>query len=102
VHITVKGRLRKAIWAFIIFVVAYGIETLFAGVFQCTPIAFFWNPTIPGGKCVERFTLYFANAGINIATDMIILLLPIFILKDLIMPRMQKYILIGIISLGGA
>ena len=85
----------------IIFVIAYGIETLLAGFFQCHPVAFFWNPMIPGGKCVNKFALYFANAWINIGNDFLILSFPILILKDLQMQRRQKFILIAIISLGG-
>ena len=80
----------------------YWVETLFAGIFQCTPVAFFWDESIAGGKCIDKFALYFAHAGVNIITDFMILLFPILILKDLIMPRTQKIILIGIIALGGA
>jgi hypothetical protein len=82
-------------------VTLYGIETFLTGVFQCTPVAYFWDLTIPGGKCVDRWALYFANGGINIVTDFLILLLPVFILKDLQVPKLQKMFLMAIIALGG-
>jgi len=94
--------MRKAIWAFIICIIAFGIATFFAIIYQCAPIAFFWNQRIPGGKCLDSFAGAFFNAGFNITTDFLILLFPILIMKDTLMPKMQKYIVIGILSLGGA
>jgi len=46
--------------------------------------------------------LYLANRGINIANDLLLLIIPIFLLKEFEMPRLQKIFLIGIVSLGGA
>lgn len=96
-----KSSTRKAVYVVIAIVSAYCLETFFTGLFTCTPVAFFWDSTIPNGNCLEKWPLYFANAAINIATDFMILLLPIFILKDLMMPKMQKYFLMAIIALGG-
>lgn len=96
------GPVRKAIYATMALVIAYGVETFFSGTFTCTPVAYFWDVTIPGGHCVNKWALYFANGGINIATDFIILLLPVFILKDLQMPKYQKITLIAILAIGGA
>lgn len=89
-------------YAVIALVVAYGVETFFSGIFTCYPVAYIWDITIPGGKCVDKWGLYFANGGINIVTDFMILILPVFILKDLIMPKFQKMFLMAIIALGGA
>jgi hypothetical protein len=81
-------------------VIAYGIETFFTGVLTCTLVWYFWDTTIPDGKCVDKWALYFVNAGINIATDFAILVLPVFILKDLLMPTRQKATLMVILVLG--
>ncbi|KAH8664970.1 hypothetical protein BGZ60DRAFT_516265 [Tricladium varicosporioides] len=102
VRICPVGPTRKVIYAVTALVIAYGIETFFSGTFTCTPVAYFWDPTIPGGKCVDKWSLYFANGGINIVTDFMILFLPALILKDLIMPKFQKFTLMAIIALGGA
>lgn len=95
------GHARTAIYAVMALVIAYGIETFFSGTFTCSPVAYFWDITIAGGKCVDKWSLYFANGGINIATDFMILILPVFILKELIMPKFQKMFLIAVIALGG-
>jgi hypothetical protein len=80
---------------------AYGVEILFTGIFTCMPIAYFWDSTIPGGTCVDRTKLYFANAAINIFTDFTLLFLPVLILKDLMMPKYQKWIVRVILAFGG-
>ena len=64
------------------------------------PIEKFWNAMIPG-KCVNTGALYYANAGINIAQDISLVVLPFFILRKLIMPKREKISLMLILGLGG-
>ena len=92
---------QRISYALLAIMVAYGIETLFAGVFTCTPVAFFWNLDIPGGTCYDKTAVYFANAGINIATDVALLCIPIVCLRHLQMPKIQKAITIVIVAFGG-
>jgi hypothetical protein len=77
------------------------IETFFTGLFTCQPIAFFWDNTIPGGVCVDKMSLYFANAGLNIASDIAVLPAPAFILRHLTLPRVQKVMIGFILASGG-
>ncbi|TVY83869.1 Satratoxin biosynthesis SC1 cluster protein, partial [Lachnellula suecica] len=100
-RIAVNRSTRRAIYCVMFLVVAYCIETLFNGLLTCSPIAFFWDVTIPGGRCIDRWPLYFANAGINIVEDLMVLALPFFILKPLVIPMRQKMCLIGVLALGG-
>ncbi|KAF2000377.1 hypothetical protein P154DRAFT_435018 [Amniculicola lignicola CBS 123094] len=44
---------------------------------SCKPFAYFWNPSIPGGKCIDITAAYRYMSFPNIATDVIILVLPI-------------------------
>jgi rhodopsin domain-containing protein len=80
--------------------IIYGIETLLAGIFTCTPIAFFWNSKIHGGKCVDKTTLYYANAGISIVTDVALFFIPFIFLRRLMMPKVQKLLVMLIVSFG--
>jgi hypothetical protein len=88
-------------YALLAFIVAVGIEATFTGIFTCTPVDYFWNETIRGGKCVNRATLYFTNAAISIATDFALLILPAIILRHLMMPWSQKLVLMVILAFGG-
>lgn len=99
-RITISRPVRIVCWCFLWFAVLYCIETFFAGVFQCIPVAKFWNQGLPG-KCVDTAALYYANAGVNIAQDLSLVVLPFFILRKLIMPRGEKLMLIFVLGLGG-
>ena len=99
-RVCVSIPVRNACYAVMALVIAYGVQTFFSGLFTCTPVAAFWDQTIPG-KCVDRWALFFANGGINIFIDFTILLLPVFLLRSLMIPKRQKYILMGILALGG-
>ena len=79
----------------------YGAWTIFGDVFLCSPIAFFWNPTIPGGHCMNEFVIWFVNAGLNIATDLAIIILPINSIRHLNLPRRQRRLLIIVFGLAG-
>lgn len=69
-------------------------------IFQCTPIPYFWNRSIPGGYCVETAAFWYGHAGWNSAADIMILLLPIPVIRSLQMGRAQKMAVMGVFGLG--
>lgn len=79
--------------------IAQMIGTLFAIIFQCTPIQFNWDTTIEG-TCVDRRILFTFTAAFNIMTDLLILGLPIWIFADLKIPRRAKIGLLFVFLLG--
>lgn len=91
---------RRACYAVIALVTLYGIETFFTGLFTCFPIAKFWNASLPG-HCVHEPQLWFANAGLNIFSDLLLLLLSAFILKASTLGLKQKLWLTIVLGLGG-
>ncbi|KAH8894864.1 hypothetical protein GQ53DRAFT_715529, partial [Thozetella sp. PMI_491] len=80
--------------------VAQMVATFAAITFQCFPIAFNWDPTIKGGRCVDRGILYTFTAALNIVTDLLILGLPLWIFVDLKIPRRSKIGLLFVFLLG--
>ncbi|KAK4174124.1 hypothetical protein QBC36DRAFT_358203 [Triangularia setosa] len=76
------------------------VAVFFAIIFQCLPIAFNWDPTIRGGRCVDRRILYTCTAVINIVTDLLILGTPIWIFVKLKIPRRTKIALLFVFLLG--
>ena len=99
-RVTIDPPVRKACWAFMIFTVLNCIQTFFTGIFSCYPVAKFWDDRIPGG-CLNKPDLWYANAAINIAQDIWILVVPIFILRKLALPQREKVSLCLILGLGG-
>lgn len=71
-----------------------------ATIFQCTPVPRAWNKAIPG-TCINNEYFWYANAGFSIATDLIILFIPMPLIYGLQVPRIQKAALVLVFALGG-
>lgn len=60
-------------------------------IFQCWPLDAAWNAELkPTATCVNINAFYLANAGTNIATDLLAYLLPMNLVKNLQIPQKQK------------
>jgi hypothetical protein len=83
-----------------IFVITgFGIGSITAILLQCIPLSMLWDPNQPG-SCFHLIDFYYANAALNIATDVTILLIPVKILWGLHMPVRQRISLCALFSLG--
>ncbi|EXJ88217.1 hypothetical protein A1O1_05147 [Capronia coronata CBS 617.96] len=91
---------RRACWALGSIITGYGLSALLVGIFSCQPVAYSWNSNIHGGKCVDFLAFWLFNASFNSATDIIVCVLPIPVLKALQLPRHQLGILAGVFLLG--
>lgn len=76
------------------------VAVFFAITLQCLPIAFNWDKTIRGGRCVDRPVLYVSTAAFNILTDVFIIGIPLWIFMNLKIPRRTKVALMFIFLLG--
>ncbi|CAI7628390.1 unnamed protein product [Penicillium glandicola] len=85
--------------ALLAIITSYMVATFFASVFQCTPVARAWNKTIPG-SCIDITTNWYANAGFSIATDIIILALPMYPLYKSKIVLNRKIALMIVFALG--
>jgi len=61
-----------------------------SAIIQCRPVAYWWDKSIQGGVCFNVQTFYRAMCVPNIATDVIVLLLPISSLIQLKLPLLKK------------
>ncbi len=66
----------------------------------CSPIAFNWNPMIPGGHCADRQASFYAIGVLDVATDCLIFLLPIPMIWNLQTALRNKIGLSLIFSIG--
>lgn len=76
-RIFTDNRVRRACYVLIAILIANWIAFLFALTFQCSPVAFQWNKTIPGGRCSNISAFYKSTSAPNIVTDIVIMILPI-------------------------
>lgn len=82
-------------------VAGYCVATAFAFLYDCQPMEFAWDFTVPGAKCVDLYAAYLAPAAINVATDIIILLMPIWMLWPLRAGPLKKIGVALIMMTGG-
>ncbi|KAH7339211.1 hypothetical protein BKA66DRAFT_544228 [Pyrenochaeta sp. MPI-SDFR-AT-0127] len=69
------------------------IHNLLAGfcvIFVCQPMKKYWDFSITTGTCINITAYFLANACINAATDIALLILPLFLVKDYRMPLRRK------------
>jgi hypothetical protein len=81
-------------------IIAYGLWTFIASILTCYPVAYFWDKSIKGGHCLNLLAYWFSNAGMNIATDLALYIMPIPVLNSLQLPRRQKYGLMLVFAVG--
>jgi hypothetical protein len=87
---------------FMMFIVgSQATSNVCACIFQCAPIKFLWDRTLPGGRCININAFYLANAALNIFTDFLTYTLPMPMLWKLQLPKRQKIGLVTILGLGG-
>lgn len=91
---------QRIIKVVLVFLVIYGSWAILNTIFTCVPVRKYWDLTVKGGHCINRNSLTFANAGINIISDITLLAIPIVLLRGLQIPRRQKYILVGVFACG--
>ncbi|KAI1079169.1 hypothetical protein F5B20DRAFT_571179 [Whalleya microplaca] len=77
----------------------WSLSQVLVAIFICNPITGFWDKSLHA-RCVPNLLQWYINSALNIATDIIIFVLPMPVLSHLNLPRIQKLVLIGIFSLG--
>ncbi|KAH6668450.1 hypothetical protein B0J14DRAFT_165038 [Halenospora varia] len=94
-------RPKKTIYATITVVVLYSLIGSFHWLFACRPLEKFWDLSITRGSCIEWSKINIFSGVMNTATDTVILLLPIFMLRKVRLPRWEKIGLVLIVMTGG-
>lgn len=91
---------RIACWVVMGIVALYSSWAIVSGFVNCVPVEKFWNKKIEG-NCLSFEAAWFFNASMNIATDLALLIMPMPLLSQLHLPRMQKLALVAVFAIGG-
>ena len=83
------------------YTIMWGIASWIVNLTVCTPVAFFYDHTIPGGSCKNQAVSGSINGGLSLLGDILILLLPIPMIWRLQINNRRKFALMGIFLLGG-
>lgn len=81
-------------------IVCWYLAVLFVSIFQCVPVAAFWDRNIKNAKCVNLAQFSTSTGVTNLLTDVIILCLPVPMVWTLHTNKTQKMTLTGIFLLG--
>ena len=78
----------------------YAIGSMVADLCAVFPINSNWNPDVRSTKQIDGKALFLANTGFNIATDFILLVLPLVVIWSLHQTRAHKIGLSAVFCLG--
>jgi hypothetical protein len=90
---------RRAIFCLLGLVGTFAFATCVAGIFQCTPVDRAWHKTKPG-SCYNLVDAWYANAVFSIITDILILLLPMYMVYKLQKAMREKLLLVAMFGVG--
>ncbi|KAB8070778.1 hypothetical protein BDV29DRAFT_197823 [Aspergillus leporis] len=97
-----KSRLiNTLIWGTMTFTVCLFFAVLFVDIFQCSPVAYVYDLSIPGGTCIDQGAFYVSTAALNLFTDFLVISIPIIITWSLQMPLRRKIAVCIILCMGG-
>lgn len=98
----VKKMFRNLCYGMMAFTVVYLIMFFFLFAFNCNPPARTWHLIgwTGGGSCFDNIKTSYAVGGINIFTDVVILIMPIPLLSQLNLNFTHKIGLIAIFGTG--
>ncbi|KAK9424075.1 hypothetical protein SUNI508_13794 [Seiridium unicorne] len=94
---------RRAIKVMIVLTFAIEGGYVFIIAFQCLPVASLWDPSITDAKCLNANVAFTAGAVLNIASDIVLMVLPIpalWKLQTSVQKRLGVALMLAIASLG--
>ena len=93
-------KFQVAIYSVAAFVGVCFLSLFIALLLQCRPLSAFWNPTTTAG-CFDLYRFYVASAAINLASDMVVLALPMPMVWSLQLSFRRKIALSFVFLVGG-
>lgn len=81
--------IRIIIYSVMFVTTGYNVAGLLSPLYICTPIRSYWDFSVVG-KCWNINAYFVSLSAINVATDIAMLLLPIWLLRPLHVPKRQK------------
>ncbi|EEH23269.2 hypothetical protein PABG_05480 [Paracoccidioides brasiliensis Pb03] len=96
----IEAYFRWACTALNVFIAACGTAFVLATIWQCHPMAAFWDKSIPAFRCADNHAFWLSYSVINIITDILILILPLQEVLRLQLRCRDKFALVLVFSLG--
>ncbi|MCJ1251006.1 hypothetical protein MMC30_008237 [Trapelia coarctata] len=62
--------------------IGWGVAAFLVGIFSCTPVQGFWDFSIES-KCINYNVFFLSNEAFTITLDLVVLLMPIYFIKNI-------------------
>lgn len=117
-----RKRVDWSLKGLLVFNVAMIVGTFFANLFQCTPLHYTFDypamdlaaqkaagadengmvdgKVVKAGYCIDQAGFFIAAAGLAVFTDVLTLIIPMMMVKDLHMQKKKKLVVWAILSIG--
>ncbi|KAI5358291.1 hypothetical protein Slin14017_G116520 [Septoria linicola] len=103
-YLRIADNLYSWFWRFtmamIALLTAHYISSFVVWGVQCVPAQRYWNPAVPG-RCIRQSSWILSVNGVNLATDVMVLILPIYPVAKLRLPPKQRLAILAIFTVGG-
>ena len=99
-RVFIQTWVRATCWFLVFCYAGYAIGSMVADLCAVLPVASVWNPDIKATSSIDGLSLFVANCGFNIATDVILLVLPLIVIWSMKNTRLHRVGLSGIFCLG--
>lgn len=90
---------RATNYTLLAIILGYMVAGTASSIWQCSPVARAWDDTI-NGSCIDTTANWYANAGFSIATNAIVVVLPIYPIYASNLRLNQKLALACVLTLG--
>ncbi|KAL8337700.1 hypothetical protein RB601_006853 [Gaeumannomyces tritici] len=95
-----KGPMRTLAFVVLGLLVATSLAFFVTACFQCRPIAFWWDKSLPGGVCIDVQAFFHSQAIPGIILDAIVIALPLQTVWELKLPVAKRIALVLIFAVG--
>jgi hypothetical protein len=95
-------RFKTIGWVVFGYIVVNSLVMFLLTSLPCTPVSAFWNRdlTLGTGRCMDIQIIGYANSVSVIVQDIILLVLPIFFIKNVKMKRFRRVVVASMFSIG--
>ena len=91
---------KISVYSVLFITVGYSLAQAFSFTYLCSPIERYWDSSV-AGSCIDAILAYIVTAGLNLGADIVILLLPIWLLRPLRIGMRQKIAVTILFMTGG-
>lgn len=95
-----KGVFHRWVIATMVFITLSVVILIPMVIWQCVPISATWDLNRNNAQCLSISGVAYANAGVNVATEIAILILPIPLVYKIRVSRSTKFALYALFSAG--